>query len=188
MPSLTLAAAVARRSFGGHGGSGSASVFDANVRKWFSGFGKIEEGSKGVQMRVKEPQGERGLYKSYCLVTFEFVGGKMEALKKGVEVSRDKNAMSEDLIALNLKPLDKGKKGNSPLSEAKCKARMEILQRAVDNYNRYTPRSASLVPSSLPGRDHRVGWCLQVPRGPGAPRCNRRAQGARSGVSAPRGE
>ena len=90
-------------------------------------------------MRVKEPQGERGLYKSYCLVTFEFVGGKMEALKKGVEVSRDKNAMSEDLIALNLKPLDKGKKGNSPLSEAKCKARMEILQRAVDNYNRYTP-------------------------------------------------
>ena len=141
MPSLTLAAAVARRSFGEHGGSGSASVFDANVRKWFSAFGKIEEGSKGVQLRVKEPQGGRGLYRSYCLVTFEFVGGKMEALNKGVEVSRDKNAMSEDLIALNLKPLDKGKKGNSPLSEAKCKARMEILQRAVDNYNRYTPRS-----------------------------------------------
>lgn len=140
VPSLTLAAAVARRSFGGHGGSSSAAVFDANVRKWFSCFGKIEEGAKGVQLRVKEPQGERGLYRSYCLVTFEFVGGKMEALQKGVEVSRDKNAMSEDLVALNLKPLDKGKKGNSPLSEAKCKARMEILQRAVDNYNRYTPR------------------------------------------------
>ena len=45
MPSLTLAAAVARRSFGGHGGSSSAAVFDANVRKWFSCFGKIEEGA-----------------------------------------------------------------------------------------------------------------------------------------------
>lgn len=104
---------------------------ETRIREWFSPFGKIE----GLKVRRKNR--DAGEYKSYCLVTYMFRGGKTAALKEGVTVTRTAMSLDDDRVALNLKDVDHKKKTASPLSAAKEMQRIQVLQRAYSIYESY---------------------------------------------------
>eukprot|EP01046_Picozoa_sp_COSAG06_P031666 COSAG06_NODE_3101_length_5859_cov_7.820517_5_plen_207_part_00 len=108
-------------------------IFEANVRTWFDcqEFGKVED----IKLRRKDRSA--GEYKSYCLVTYMFKGGKNAALAAGVSVTRTKQSLDDDRVDLKLKDVDKAKKKASPLSAVKEKARLQVLQKACDTYEKY---------------------------------------------------
>ena len=78
-----------------------------------------------------------GEYKSYCLITYEFKGGKDAELKAGVSVTRTKMSLDDDRVDLNLKDVDQDKKKKSPLGAARNHQRLQVLQRACDTYEKF---------------------------------------------------
>ena len=88
-------------------------------------------------MQLRRKDRSVGEYKSYCLITYEFKGGKGAALEAGVSVTRTKMSLDDDRVDLNLKDADQNKKRQSPLGAAKTQQRLQILQRACDTYDKF---------------------------------------------------
>ena len=105
--------------------------FENNVRAWFDPFGQVEH----VTLRRKDRSA--GEYKSYCLVTYVFKGGKDAALKAGVSVTRTKIGLDDDRVDLKLKDVDKAKKKKSPLGAVRQQRRVQIMQKACETYDKF---------------------------------------------------